>query len=601
MAFKTIPLEATGSFQTFNLREIEFPLVIDLSDTPTSDLPNGLPQTETFVEGGFLYSTGSAQSIIFDGVDDWIWLPGADSSVCGSHIILEGLGAAEEEFGKPPHGASATNISIDCWVKVDEGLQGFALSTKPQKTTQFAEFSVARRDTTGVNDYGIDGRYTGRIIYTDDPQEAPGTSAHFVEFIYASSDDVAWSLTSNNSLESTQSTWLGKLMNGVTGWNHITMVYQGGTAPNNNGDYTTFPDDTNMKIYINGTKDREMSIQNLENQYEPNSPFPSVREPFDYFEIKEDKGFAGRIDEMRLMTATGDDTVYGKMATLTNIGKPFNVFDEDLHPDILAAFTPTANHVIGYWQFESTSAIDLVSHTPLSILDSSVYGHHGTPEYFEGTINYSKDIAVTMGLSASGALQSLSGGVVDHGGQFMIKPEDDRVIIDHGIKNLILPDENVWSVTGADVDIKPEEKNIYYGSSAVRVQTRSPHTGARHTMFNDFLYHENDYSVHMKILHLSGSNSAKISFTLGETTNTFSTTAVMKRGIWEPVYLTHKYSDPTGLLKTLTVDVTSLEDQTNQSLVLIDGLAIWQGRDPVLFTGPSTTRYSGQINWAIRD
>ena len=594
MAFKTIPLEATGSFQTFNLRAIENPLVIDLFDTPTSDLPNGLPQTEIFEDLG--YSTGSAQSIIFDGADDWIYLPGGDDSVCASNIRLEGIGGPYED-GKPTHGVSATNISIDCWIKIDELLQGQNLSTKEQKRSQFAEFTISRSITTGVNTFGIDGVYTGRVIWTDIPG-SPGTSAHFIEFIYASSNDIAWSLTSENSLESTENVWLGKTMNGVDGWNHISLVYEGGPAPDNGGDYTTEPEKTNMKIYINGVKDRQVSIQQLENWNDVSSPWPTMFYPS---HVYENKGFAGRIDEIRLMTATGLDSVYGKISSLGNIGRPFQLFDEDLDQDILGAFTPTADHVIGYWRFESVSAIDLVSHTPLSIEDSTIYQHHGTPEYFEGTLNYSKDIAVTMGLSASGALQSLSGGVVDHGGQFMIKPEDDRIIIDNGIKNLITPDENVWSPTGLDAGVKKEEKNIYYGSSAVRVQTRAPHTGARHTLFNDFLYHENDYTVHMKMLHLSGSNSARVNFTLGETTNTFSTTAVMKRGIWEPVYLTHKYSDPTGLLKTLTVDVTSLEDSSNESLFLLDGLCIWQGRDPVLFTKPGTTRYSGQINWAIRD
>jgi len=600
MAFKTIPLEATGSFQTFLLRAIEFPLVIDLSDTPTSDMPNGVPQTETFVEDGFMFTTGSAQSIIFDGLDDWIYLPGADYSVCASNIRLEGIGGPYE-FGKPTHGVSATNISIDCWIKIDEGLQGLSLSTEPQKTTQFAQFTVSRSQTSGIDTFGIDGIYTGRVIYTDDPAGPAGTSGHFIEFLYTSSNHVAWSLTSNNSLESTQSTWLGKLVNGVTGWNHVTMVYQGGPAPDNNGDYTTTPNETNMKIYINGAKDREESVKNLEDGYDSNAPFPTVTIPPTGEDIRKAQGFAGRLDEIRLMTATGSDSVYAKIAELGNIGRPFNAFDEDLHPDIIGNFTPTADHVVGWWQFESVSAIDLVSHTPFSIPDSSVHGHHGTPEYFEGTINYSKDLAVTMGLSASGALQSLSGGVVDHGGQFMVKPEDDRIIIDHGIKNLITPNENVWTATGLNAGVQSEEKNIYYGSSAIRVQTRTPNTGAKHTLFNDFLYDENEYTLHLKMLHLSGSNSAKVSFTLGETTNTFSTTSVMKRGIWEPIYITHKYSDPTGLLKTLVVDVTSLEDPTNESLFLVDGLSIWQGKDPVLFTTPGTTRYSGQVNWAIRD
>jgi len=595
MAFKLIPLEATGSYQSFLARVIEDPTVIDLTDTPTSNMPNGVPQTEETIDG---YITGSAKSLLFDGADDYVFLPSIGPYMERSNINLAEIGSSVFTPGKPTHGVSATNISVDTWIKVTEANSGLNMPGTTQKASKMFEFSVQRHDDINVDTFGIDGRYTGRLIYTDDPNELPGVSGHFLELIYTSTNEIAYSLTSSNPLESTAGDWLGTPSGGVTGWNHVCLIYEGGAAPDNGGDTSIAPNDTKMKIYINGDLDREATIYDLDNSfYDANSPFPTKVDPFS---LDQPRSFPGRIDELRLMTATGAASVYPKLAARGNIGRAFDSFSAIDDPDIVDAFTPTSNHVAGWWRFESVSGIDLFSQTPQSIEDSTNYEHHGTPQYFEGSISYAEDLVVVMGLNTNGNLSKTDGGTVDHGGQLLITPLNETIRIETGVMNLVNDAANVWVTTGGDSTVNDEDTNIYFGSGAIRVNTGTPFSGARHNIVSDLLFDENEYTMHIKLLHLTGSNSAKVSFTLGESTNTLSTTAVMERGIWESVYLTHKNVDPSAL-KTGAIDVVSLSDTNEGSLFLVDGLMITQGREPSFFTRPETVRYSGEVNWGIRD
>lgn len=600
MAFKLIPLEATGSYQSLLVRNLENPITIDLTDTPTFNMPNGVPQTQETIEG---YVTGSSKSVIFDAVDDWIYLPavGGYGDAEQSNIILDNIGSNTQDEGRPSHGVEATNISVDAWIKIEPGVSGLNMSPADLKTSKFFEFTIQRDSGIGGNTEGIDGVYTGRVIYTDDPNaplQNPPLSAHFVEFLFASTDLVAWSLSSENSLESTAGDWLGQPSGGATGWNHVALVYEGGSAPDNGGDTSIAPNDTKMKMYINGVKDREETIFDLDNSlYDASADYPTKVFPSTYYD---QKSWAGRLDELRLMTATSVDDAYVQLCARGNIGRNFDTFSPLENPEISDYFTPTGNHVVAFWRMDSVSAIDLFSGTPQSILDETSYNHHGTPQYFEGSITFASDEVVYMGLSASGNNSSIGGSTVDHSGQVLITPLNDTIRIDSGTRNIVEVINNTWTSNGADATVIPEEKNIYFGSSAVRVNTTQPLGGVIHDISSPYLFHENDYTMQLKLLHLSGSTSAAIRFTLGDAANTLSTTAVMKRGIWEPVYLTHKNDDPTAL-QTAEIEVLSLGVTDQGSLFLIDGLHVWQGRDPVYFSIPSTIRYAGQTNWQIRD
>lgn len=589
MAFKLIPLEATGSFQSLFVRNIEDPLTIDLTDTPTFNMPNGVPQTGEAIGG---YLTGSLKSIVFDSVDDWIYLPaqgGYDPEQ--SNLILDNIGQSTVNPGKSAHGVSATNVSVDLWVKMT--VTGLNISVDDLKTTKMWEFTV-QRDSQIEKTEGIDGVYTGRIIYTQDPAAAAGTSAHFVEFLYASADTLAWSLTSNNSLESTEGDWLGTPSGGSTGWNHICCVYEAGAAPDNGGDPTLTPNDNIMKIYINGDKDKESTVYDLENtQYDVNTPYPSYILPATYYD---DFTWAGRLDELRFITATGNDSAYRKLSLRDNIGRSFDTYDPIVDPD-MQVYSPTGDHIVAWWGFDSVSAIDLFAGTPNAILDQSRYEHHGTAKNFEGSISFNTDLSIFMGLSASGDLIYYKGGTVDHGGQFLLYPQDDTIKLESGSRSILTIPGNVWASTGAATVIN-EDKNIYFGSSAVRVNSSAAYTGARHTIpYNPYIYDDNYYTLHLKLLSLSGSPSAKISFTIGETTNTLSTTAYLERAVWESVYLRHKAIDPNEN-RTGTVDVVSLG---SDALFLVDGLHIHQGQEPITPIIPEDVRYGGEVNWKIED
>ena len=586
MAFKLIPLEGSGEWQSLFVRNIEDPLTIDLTDTPTSDMPNGVPQVGTSIEG---YTTGSSKSIVFDSVDDWIYLPAQGGyEPEQSNLILDNIGKSTVNAGQSSHGLSASNISVDLWVKMT--VTGLNISVDQLKTSKMWEFTV-QRDSTVEKTEGIDGVYTGRIIYTQDPNEIAGVSAHFVEFLYASADTLAWSLTSNNSLESTEGDWLGTPSGGCTGWNHLCFVYEAGAAPDNGGDPTITPNDNKMKIYINGVKDKESTVYNLENnQYDSNTPYPSYILPATYYD---DFTWAGRLDELRFMTATAVDTAYEKLSKRDNVGRSFDTYsDTDMQ-----AFSPTADYVVAWWGFDSVSAIDLFAGTPRAIFDQSRYEHHGTAKNFEGSINFNNDIAVFMGLSASGDLNFVRGGSVDHGGQTLIYPQDNTIKLESGSKSILTIPGNVWGTTGNSTVIG-EDKNIYFGSSAVRVNSLAAFSGARHTIsYNPYIYNDNEYTLHLKLLSLTGSTSAKISFTLGETTNTLSTTAFLERATWESVYLRHKALDPNET-RIGTVDVVTLG---SGGLFLIDGLHIHQGSDPITPIIPDGVRYGGEVNWKIED
>ena len=69
MAFKYINAAISGEYQRILARLIEDPEQLDLSDTPTSNLPYNVPQTGDNADGVL---TGSLKSIEMDGTDDFL-------------------------------------------------------------------------------------------------------------------------------------------------------------------------------------------------------------------------------------------------------------------------------------------------------------------------------------------------------------------------------------------------------------------------------------------------------------------------------------------------------------------------------------------------
>ena len=103
MAFKYINAAISGEYQKILARLIEDPETLDLSDTPTFNLPSSVPQTGLNEDG---VTTGSLKSIEMDGTDDFLKLPTAQG--LGTEILLEDIG---EQTVK--HGATTNNIALE--------------------------------------------------------------------------------------------------------------------------------------------------------------------------------------------------------------------------------------------------------------------------------------------------------------------------------------------------------------------------------------------------------------------------------------------------------------------------------------------------------
>ena len=114
MAFKYINAAISGEYQKILARLIEDPETLDLTDTPTYNLPNDVPQTGNNADG---ILTGSAKSIEFDGLDDFLKLP--TTGGLGTEILLEDIG---EQTVK--HGATTNNIALESWIKLDSTITG---------------------------------------------------------------------------------------------------------------------------------------------------------------------------------------------------------------------------------------------------------------------------------------------------------------------------------------------------------------------------------------------------------------------------------------------------------------------------------------------
>ena len=147
MAFKYINAAISGEYQKILSRLIENPEALDLTDTPTSNLPDEVPQTGDNVDG---VATGSAKSIEMDGTDDFLKLPTAQG--LGTEILLEDIG---EQTVK--HGATTNNIALESWVKLESSITGI------DKNSEFFELTIQRNSVSSTT--GYDGNYMARTIY----------------------------------------------------------------------------------------------------------------------------------------------------------------------------------------------------------------------------------------------------------------------------------------------------------------------------------------------------------------------------------------------------------------------------------------------------
>ena len=188
MAFKYINAAISGEYQRILARLIEDPETLDLSDTPTYNLPNDVPQTGENEDGVL---TGSLKSIELDGTDDFLKLPTEQG--LGTEILLQDIG---EQTVK--HGATANNIALESWVKLDSTITGI------DKNSEFFELTIQRNSSSSTT--GYDGNYMARTIYAVSAEASvAGTvqgsnSAHFIDFQFATGGSFAYSLTSNNNI-----------------------------------------------------------------------------------------------------------------------------------------------------------------------------------------------------------------------------------------------------------------------------------------------------------------------------------------------------------------------------------------------------------------
>ena len=147
MAFKYINAAVSGEYQRILARLIEDPETLDLTDTPTYNLPDDVPQTGDNADGVL---TGSLKSIELDGTDDFLKLPTEQG--LGTEILLQDIG-----LNTVKHGATANNIALEAWVKLDSTLTGI------DKSSEFFELTIQRNSASSTT--GYDGNYMARTIY----------------------------------------------------------------------------------------------------------------------------------------------------------------------------------------------------------------------------------------------------------------------------------------------------------------------------------------------------------------------------------------------------------------------------------------------------
>ena len=400
MAFKYINAAISGEYQKILARLIEDPETLDLTDTPTKNLPNDVPQTgynrdPAHPPDGIL--TGSLKAIEFDGADDFLKLPTTQG--LGTEILLEDIG---EETVK--HGSTTNNIALESWVKLDSTITGI------DTNSEFFEVTIQRNSVSSTT--GFDGNYMARTIYAT----TATTSAHFIDFQFASGSTFAYSLTSNKSIS-------------LNEWHHVWCEYTVSGA-DQNPRFTPTPKAW-MRIYIDGVLDRQQTLDDLNFPGVASStlPFPATAAAVSYG-FDRAISFDGKLDEMRLWLNTGTTESISTLAGKGNIGiQPEDFSSQTYATEVKRDFSPSAEYLAAWWRFESISAVDLFGSVADCVPDITRYGHSGTPQNFVGTLDFSEEQTIVAGDTVSGITNAVSaqtdltdliGGSYDHGGMSVI-------------------------------------------------------------------------------------------------------------------------------------------------------------------------------------
>ena len=603
MAFKYINAASSGEYQRILSRLIQNPEALNLTDTPTSDLPLGVPQTgynpdPAFPPDGVL--TGSLKSIEMDGTDDFLKLPTEQG--LGTEILLESIG---EEAVK--HGSTTNNIALEAWVKIDSSITGI------DKNSEFFELTIQRNSTSSTT--GFDGNYMARTIYAvsgfNSDAGSPGfdasKSAHFIDFQFASGGSFAYSLSSTCNIT-------------LDEWHHIWCEYSC-SSDAGAASVPFLPIRGYMRIYIDGVLNREQTVAELTTlaaddaaRTPPQSnllPFPSTAEAVTYGYDRA-ISFDGKLDEMRLWLNTGTTNSISTLASKANIGLGPEEFSSQEHAaQVKLDFAPSAEYLAAWWRFESISAVDLFASVADCIPDVTRYGHSATPQNFVGTLDYSEEQTIVAGQTVTGLnyavtgqsdLDSLRGGTYDHGGMCVVQDNQKQIILEQGSENLVTCASNTWSAS-AGAAVNYDVLNIFMGSSAYTINTTAGNQGAIHTIdYNHLLFDKNDYTMSLRLLLTSGSPSARVTFTCGDKAKAQAVTAVMDRNVWLPVVVRNTASLPTSET-TITgeIGIQGLSDDTyNAGLLLrVDALDLREGLYPGSFVGPDQTRKGGEISWDV--
>ena len=588
MAFKYINAAISGEYQKILARLIEDPETLDLSDTPTYNLPSSVPQTGENEDGVL---TGSLKSIEMDGTDDFLKLPTAQG--LGTEILLEDIG---ENAVK--HGATTNNIALEAWVKLDSTITGI------DKNSEFYELTIQRNSSSSTT--GFDGNYMARTIYAVSAEASvAGTvqgsnSAHFIDFQFATGGSFAYSLTSNNNIT-------------LDEWHHIWCEYTV-TGANQNPFFTPTPRGW-MRMYINGDINRQETLEKLTDLSlgAEGLPFPATGSAVTYGYSRA-ISFDGKLDEMRLWLNTGTTNSISTLASKANIGiKPEDFDSQTYAAQVKTDFSPSAEYLAAWWRFESISAVDLFASVADSIPDVTRYAHSATPQNFVGTLDFSEETTVVAGSVVSGLnnsvsgqmdLDKLRGGTYDHGGMCIIHDGQERIKLEQNTDSLVACASNTWTASGGAA-VNYDVLNIFFGSSAYTVNTTSPGQGAVHTIdYSHLLFDKNEYTLSLRLLLTSGAASARVSFTVGDKAKAVAVTGVMDRNIWVPIIVRNTAALPTSE-STITgeVGIQALGDSDNAdgNLFRVDALEIREGFYAGNFVGPQQIRKGGEISWDVID
>jgi len=578
MAFKYINAAISGEYQKILARLIEDPETLNLTDTPTSNLPNDVPQTGDNADGVL---TGSSKSIEMDGTDDFLKLPTAQG--LGTEILLEDIG-----LNAVKHGATANNIALEAWVKLDSSITGI------DKNSEFFELTIQRNSASSTT--GFDGNYMARTIYAT----TASTSAHFIDFQFATGGSFAYSLTSNKSLSLNQ-------------WHHVWCEYTVSGA-DQNPRFTPTPRGW-MRIYLNGVLDRQETLEELTRSAlgAEGLPFPSTGTAVTYGYSRA-ISFDGKLDEMRLWLNSGTTNSIAALADKGNIGVPTNAFNSQTNAaQVKLDFAPSAEYLAAWWRFESISAVDLFASVADSIPDVTQYGHSATPQNFVGTLDYSEEATIVAGQTVTGLnnavsgqvdLDSLRGGTYDHGGMCVVHDNQNKIILEQGADNLVTCASNTWTASGGAA-VNYDVLNIFMGSSAYTINTTGPGQGAVHTIsYSHLLFDKNEYTLSLRLLLTSGCASGRVSFVVGDKAKVQAVTGVMDRNVWMPIVVRNTAALPTGeatITGEVGIQVLSDSDNSAGNLFRVDSLEIREGSYPGRFVGPAQTRKGGEISWDVID